>query len=273
MQQVRKQEGRFPGSVWSRAFLGLIAVIAMGTTSMLADNLAYMTTQSNQFGIIDLNTGVFSFLGIPSVVYAGMAVENGKLYGSDLHTLSGTLYTINPANGTPTVVGTSSLNIDTFGSTTAGLYAVGFDANLYSINSTTGAATLIGATGLGLGSWRQLSDNASTLYYADGVNLYTLNTSTGAATLVGNMGGQELGAMVEIGGILYGGQNTGGLAVDTVNTTTGLATPIAGVTGTTAAFYSLAPDVVSATPEPTSLILLGTGALALAGTMRRKFRV
>ena len=273
MQELKKQEGRFSGAVWSRAVLCLIAVIALGTTSMLADNLAYMTTQSNQFGTIDLNTGVFSFLGTPSVVYAGMAEESGNLYGTDLHTSQGTLYTINPANGAPTVVGTSSVNIDTFGSTTAGLYAVGSDANLYSINSTTGAATLIGATGLGFGSWRQLSDNASTLYYADGVNLYTLNTSTGAATLVGNMGGQELGAMVEIGGILYGGQNTGGLAVDTVNTTTGLATPIAGLTGTTAAFYSLAPDVVSSTPEPSSLILLGTGALGLAGTLRRKINL
>ena len=232
-----------------RVTLCCTLLFLLSATVLMADNLAYMTTETNQFGTIDLNTGVFSLRGILSVTYAGMVVESGKLFGADLHTGVGNLYTINPANGAPTLVGASSLDIDTFGSTTGGMFAVGVDANLYSINSSTGAATLIGPTGIGFGSWRQLSNNASALFYADGVNLYTINTSTGAATLVGSLGGQELGAMVEEGGILWGGQNTGGLFVDTVNPVTGLATEGAAVTGTTTAFYSLAPDSVAVSPK------------------------
>ena len=239
-----------------------------------ADNIAYMGTNSGEFGTIDLNTGVFSLLGNSGVTLAGMAVANAKLYGSSYHTSTGTLYTVNPANGNLTVVGTSSLNIDDFGSTTSGLYAVGVDANLYSINSTNGAVTLIGPTGLGFGSWRSLSTNSSTLYFADGVNLYTLSTTTGAATLVGNMGGPEIGAMLQEGGFLYGGQNTGGLFVDTLNTTTGAATTGPSVTGTSSTFFALAPNPLpSTTPEPSSLILFGSGIVGLAGIFRRKINL
>jgi hypothetical protein len=153
---------------------------------------------------VDLNTGTFSLLGNSGVTLAGMAVTDASLFGSSYHTATGSLYTINPTNGSVTVVGTSSLDIDDFGSTTTGLYAVGVDGNLYSINPTTGAPTLIGPTGLSFGTWRSLSTNSSTLYFADGPNLYTLNTSTGAATLIGSMGGPEQRAMLDEAGIRTG---------------------------------------------------------------------
>jgi hypothetical protein len=191
----------------------------------LKADIAYMGTDTGEFGTIDLGTGVFFLLGNSGQTLAGMAVANAKLYGTSDHTATGTLYTINPADGSLTVVGTSATNFDDFGSTTSGLFAVGFDRNLYSINSATGGTTLIGPTGIGLGSWRGLSTNSSTLYFADGVNLYTLNTNTGAATLVGPMGGGvEIGALLQENGTLYGGVETPSLMVDTLNPTTGAAT-------------------------------------------------
>jgi len=239
-----------------------------------ADNIAFMGTVTGEFGTIDLNTGVFTLLGNSGVTLAGMAVANHTLDGSSYHTSTGVLYSINPANGSPTVIGTSSLDIDDFGSTTSGLYAVGVDANLYSINSSTGAPTLIGPTGLSFGFWRSLSTNSSTLYFADGVNLYTLNTTTGAATLVGNMGGPEIGAMVLEGGFLYGGANLPGLSVDTLDTTTGAATTGPSVTGTSSAFFALAPNPIPlTTPEPSSLLLLGSAVLGLAGLVQRKINL
>jgi hypothetical protein len=234
--------------------------------SLKADNIAFMGTVSGQFGTIDLNTGAFSLLGNSGVTLAGMAVANATLYGSSYHTATGTLYTINPANGSLTVVGTSPVDYDDFGSTTSGLYAVGVDANLYSVNSITGATTLIGPTGLGFGAWRSLSTNSSTLYFANGANLYTLNTTTGAPTLIGNMGGPQQGAMLLEGGVLYGGEDSPGLRVDTLNPTTGAATSGPNVTGTSSAFFALAPNPLPSTvPEPatTALFALGTIALAL----------
>src|ERR1035441_10321886 len=96
MQQLRKQEGRFPGAIWARAFLCLIAVIALDTTSMLADNLAYMSDAFGNFGTVDLNTGVISLLGNSGVGLRGMAVVNGKLYATSYNNVMvNTLWTIN----------------------------------------------------------------------------------------------------------------------------------------------------------------------------------
>ena len=235
-----------------------------------ADNIAYMGTNTGDFGTIDLNTGVFSFIGTTSTIghaqaLAGMAEVNGVLYGAPVG--NGGFYTINPTSGALTAVGGSGIIYDDLGYTTTGVYAVGQDANLYSINPATAAATLIGPTGIGFGTWRGLSTNSNTLYFADGLDLYTLNTTTGAATLIGALGDSiELGPMLQENGILYGGQETPSLAVDTVNPATGAATTGPGLTGTTGVFYALAPYPVQPVPAP----LIGHGlavVLAVGGVL------
>ncbi len=225
----------------------LLTTIILAASAILsaypveADNFAYMTVSSGDFGTIDLTTGAFSKVGNSGQALAGFGVANGILYATDIHTGIGTLYTVNPADGSLTAVGDSSVNIDIFGSTTSGLFAIGIDANLYAINPATAAATLIGPTGQAFGTWRTLSVNASKLYFANGTNLYTLNTTTGAATLVGDMGGPQLGSILMEGGVLYGGEEIPTLEVDTLNTTTGKATAGAAVSGTANPFYALAP--------------------------------
>jgi hypothetical protein len=256
--------------------IGALAVTTMfGVFSVKADNIAYMGVNGGDFGTIDLNTGVFTLLGNSGQSLAGLAVDNGMLYGSSWHTVdsTGQLFTINPANGSLTSVGTkSNVNYDDFGSTTFGLYAVGVDANLYSINPNTGAPSLIGPIGIGFGSWRSLSTNSSTLYFADGANLYTLSTTTGAATLVGNMGGPEIGALLMEGGSLYGGQETPApLAVDTLNPVTGVATTGPALSGTSSAFFALAPNPLPV-PEPSTWSMIGVGGVALLGIILRKKR-
>lgn len=257
----------------SRLAFSLAAFFTLLAGCLEADNIAYMGTVSGQFGTVDLNTGDFTSLGNSGVTLAGMAVANATLYGSSYHTSAGSLYKIDPANGSLTVIGRSSLDIDDFGSTTSGLFVVGVDRNLYSINPTTGAPTLIGPIGVSLGSWRSLSTNSNTLYFATGADLYTLSTTTGAATLVGSMGGPEMGAMLQEGGILYGGENTPGFSVDTLNPTTGAATTGPAVTGTSILFFALAPNPLppSPTPEPgtTALLSVGVATLALVRRHRR----
>jgi hypothetical protein len=248
--------------------------------SASADDFAYAGSSSGEFGTMDLSTGVFTAEGNSGQTLAGLAVADGSIFASSYHTADGTLFEVNPATGGLTTIGTATgIDYDDFGSTTTGLYAVseGATQDLYSIDPTTGAATLIGPTGLGYGSWRGLSTNSSTLYFADGADLYTLNTTTGAATLVGAFGGSaEMGVLLTEDGVLYGGDDTEN-TLDTIDPTTGAATggpsPSASFDGS---FYGLAPypvptGVVSATPEPSSFLLLATGLAGLLWMARHKF--
>ena len=114
-----------------------------------ANPLAYATTGDDQFGIVDLSTGVFSEIGNMGVLLTGLGVgPGGVLYGGG-HS-SGTLYSVNPSTGALTTIGSGSLTYWATGSTTSGLFALDNSANmnLYSISPNTGAATLVGPTGL-----------------------------------------------------------------------------------------------------------------------------
>ena len=262
----------------------------------MADEMAYMSANSGEFGAvfgtIDLNTGVFSLLGItevgPSAMpLSGMADLGGTLYGAPEGTNDTAIYTINPANGALTRVGTtgiSGFSFGDFGSTTTGLYVVNSSANLYSINPTTGAATLIGSLGIGVGGYTSLSTNASSLDFAAGNNLYTLNTTTGAATLIGALGVGpppqdvtiQLTALLQENGTLYGALNPfpcGCLA--TVDPTTGAATIGSDITGagvgagsayiTGLAMYPLSGGSVIPETSTWAMMAVGFGLLGLVG--------
>jgi hypothetical protein len=67
----------------------LAVVTIFGAFSVKADDIAYMGVVGGAFGTIDLNTGVFTALGNSGQTLAGVAVDNGILYGSSYHTMRG----------------------------------------------------------------------------------------------------------------------------------------------------------------------------------------
>lgn len=251
----------------------IIFFAVLSSVCLRADDIAYVGANGGPFGTIDLNTGAFTSAGNSGQTLAGLAVANGSIFATSYHVAASSLYTVNPSNGALSSVGNTGIDVDDFGSTTGSMYAVDTSANLYSINSSSGAATLIGSTGLGLGTWRSLSTNSGTLYFANGADLYTLSTSTGAATLIGAFNGSaEEGALLFEDGILYGGDNVNN-TVDRISTTTGVAT-VGAASGVGSAFWGLAPYPVPTTgsaPEPATWALLGLGFVgALAARALRR---
>jgi hypothetical protein len=101
---------------WFRTLPAITTVALLSSLATAkADPMAYMGTDTGEFGTIDLTTGVFSLLGNSGQTLAGMAVDDGDLFASAYHTGSGTLYNVNPANGLLTTVGNSGVEIDDFG--------------------------------------------------------------------------------------------------------------------------------------------------------------
>lgn len=235
-----------------------------------ADTIVYAGGYFEEYGTLDLNTGVFTILGNPGD-QSGFGEVGGNLYAGDIE---GATSSVNPANGSDTLVGSGSTTYDTFGSTTTGLFAVSFPGGgdpflTYSVNPTTGVATLLGSTGQDLnpnGGTAGLSAGSNMLYWTwtSGPHsiLYSLNTTTGFANAIGDTGA-IIGALVYVNGTLYGEDVTDD-EIDTLNLSDGLATPT-GVTVSGAPrsdlLYGMAPLIVSA-PEPSSLLLL-VGAVAL----------
>jgi hypothetical protein len=263
--------------------LALFALAAVPFFPAKADDLAYALTNTGQLGTLDLANGAFTLIGTPSTLGNGVglgvfngglytAVDNGGVFGSS------TLWSINPTNGSATLLGPTGITILNLGSTTPiGLFAVGVPTtggtpNLYFINPVTAMATLIGSTGLLPSGTTSLSTSpsiSSALYFSDGPLLYTLSVVTGAATLVGPFGPPiDLGGMVQENGTLYGGQVSPTLLIDTLNPTTGTATP---ESPTTTDVVGLAPDpLVTQVPEPSSVLLFAAGLLPIVSRLRRK---
>jgi len=252
----------------SGAVLFVFLLVMAGLASAQTPTAYEFVGGSNNWGTIDLATGTFSQTGNTGALLSGLGVGPGGLLYGGLDS-SGTLYQVNPANGSLTTVGTSSVAYNDFGSTTDGVYALDTTLNLYSVNTTTGATTLIGPIGLNTGSTIGLSTGSDTLYFTNGVTafLYSINTSTGAATEIGDTGIKNIGALVYENGTLYAGSNSPSAALYALNPATGAATFVGNASGP---FWGLAPSVFPVVGlSPSSLKLASTllGQSSAAGTV------
>jgi hypothetical protein len=255
-----------------------ICIVAAFTHGLRADPIAFVGYSGGNFGTIDLTTGAVTSLGSLGQTPAGLGVFNGTLY-AESYNGNGTLYSVSTPDGALTAIGNSGIFFaGGFGSTLTGLYGVGYASggstlDLFSINPSNGSATDVGSTGVGLGAWRDISTNSNTLYFGDGAILYSLNLTNGSAALIGAFGSAaEMGSLVTIGNTLSGADDVGD-KIDTINTTTGAATPGSSSGGSV---WGLAPDPLptsASTPEPATWSLLGVAFCALAFGHRTLTRV
>ncbi len=255
-----------------------LALVAMPVTNVSAAPVAYASTNAGNFGMLDMETGVFTRIGNFGRTLTGLVNLDDTIYGASYRGSS--IYTIDTSNGGLTLLGSPGFTVFVFGGTNSALYALDLSMNLHSIDPITGASSLIGATGVPgrLGtSVISLSSDALELYLISDVNLYILDTLTGAGTLIGSTGGPRIGAMAEIDGQLYGGVNNQmgfQMGISTLDTTTGHATITSNVSGTSDRFFYGMTSVFSnpplTVPEPGSCMLLAVGFLGIWLQQRKK---
>lgn len=294
--------------LWQKVVLAL--TFATSTIAAHADAVVYVIGDSGQFGTVNLSTGSFSPIGPGLSAGSGGLVRGpgGSLLSLGFN---GSLYSINPATGAMSTVGATGLgdcslptsacgsnSANLIGKLGASLFVTDLANNIYSIDPVTGAATLIGATGIPAipfpphapvagdpdGSFyvydESLFDYGGQLYanmdagIFDPVtftptslidpNIYRINTSTGAATLVTSTD-FGLGTITNVNGTLYA-FDLPISSIVTLNLADGSTTfvsntdPAAGMVGG-----------ASPVPEPSSLVLAGSGLAAIAAGIRKRF--
>jgi len=208
--------------------LALAALSVRSVTAGEDDDQAYVISASNQFGIVNIETGHFKLIGNTPEPLSGLGQVHGVLYGLDA---DNNLITINPASATTKVVGNIGLPVSPGGNVTLlaslghRLYAIDPNNNLYRINPSTGAATLVGSTGIaapdfntcgcvtanslagGEGglffTWEVVDDTSGSVLVPS--TLYRIDTKTGHATAIGptDSSGPIVGAGF-VGDELYG---------------------------------------------------------------------
>jgi len=165
----------------------------------LGETLYALDWDGDRLGTLDLSDGTFTEIG-PSVplgneMWSGLAVHplTGALLASATDDDTSSLYTIAPATGTATLVGSTTLapiivaiamNCD------GELYAHDLDSDsLYTLDPATGEATLVGPTGVDARFAQGMDfDNSdgrlyAWIYQGSGANQYgTIDPATGAFT-------------------------------------------------------------------------------------------
>jgi DNA-binding beta-propeller fold protein YncE len=256
----------------------LLAICIAPSTAWAGPVLYAMDDATNSLYTIDPNTFALTLVGSTGV---GTGDFGDLAYDSDNNTAywvagrgNNSLYSINLTTGAATLVGSHGIN-DMFAMAydpaTHMLYGQDSSANFYSINPTSGAATLLGNNGVYPGG---LTFNSTTgqliLTMAGGSgSFFSINPATGAATLLGSPGFlNDNGVAWDADKGVYFVDDWSGNLYE-VNPNTWTYSVVSTLNGDP--FDGLIyPTGGGTTPEPSSLLLLGTGVFGFGAWLRRR---